>query len=312
MSERPFRLALISAWNDSGGGITHRLFDGHSHCWVYPFELLLGGSRLQDGFRDWFHSHYRWPLWPGEGIEAGALFDAMPDPELKNNLHHPQDNKFQDFPVAVAPEQWRARFVERMARTPSKEMGVGAWVAAYMESLFQLWRDRPATGRERLYLGHCPNIVLDAERIFQDLPETRILHVVRSPLSGFVDLHGRRPAITAVTYAKKWNLINLTAYQWARRYPDRVRLLFYADLILDRVQAMREAAKWLGLPFEPILTQLTWNSVPLPERHPFGGVSRFSQAWEQEAPTHLQEADRETLRIQTAGTCTLLGLDPAN
>jgi len=35
----PFRLVLISAWNDSGGGFLHRLFDGHPECFVYPFEL---------------------------------------------------------------------------------------------------------------------------------------------------------------------------------------------------------------------------------------------------------------------------------
>src|SRR5262249_62240518 len=49
-----FPLVLISAWNDSGGGFTHLLFDGHPGFFVWAFSLHLGAGDRPDVVPDWF------------------------------------------------------------------------------------------------------------------------------------------------------------------------------------------------------------------------------------------------------------------
>src|SRR5207244_4250651 len=157
----PFRLVLISAWNDSGGGFLHRLFDGHPECFVYPFELQLGTALLHDGFESWFRPKYRWPILP-EDLGAASpeqLFELFLDDEVKGCLRGRAASKFREFDLELSMEAWRTQFAARLGAAPRTPERV---IAAYVGGLFAAWRNRRGSGRERIYLGHCPTIVLDA------------------------------------------------------------------------------------------------------------------------------------------------------
>ncbi len=305
MTGEPFLLALISAWNDSGGGFLHRLFDGHPECLVYPFELQLGTDTLHDGFSPWFRAKYRWPDLSAHlaaAVPPERLFDVFLDDEVKGYLHDRQRSKFREFDLALSSDAWRAAFVSRLTGGP---LTPDAVIAAYVGGLFATWGNRRRSGRERLHVGHCPTIVIDADRILTECPGARLVHVVRRPASGFVDMRHRVPEMTLGTYCRKWSLVNTLAFCFAEKYPKRVTTVRLDDLIDDRTAALRRLCGWLGIAYDPVLEVPTWNGEPLPRLAPFGGVPEVSAAHERACEAALSSAERAAIQELTSATRAL-------
>ena len=303
----PFRLVLISAWNDSGGGFLHRLFDGHPECFVYPFELQLGTALLHDGFESWFRPKYRWPILP-EDLGAASpeqLFELFLDDEVKGCLRGRAASKFREFDLELSMEAWRTQFAARLGAAPRTPERV---VAAYVGGLFAAWRNRRGSGRERIYLAHCPTIVLDADRLLVDCPEARLIHVVRRPTSGFVDMRRRVPDVEVASYCRKWSLINMLGFYFAEKYPARMTTVRFDRLIEERAAELGRLCAWLGLGYDAVLEVPTWNGEPLARLWPFGGVPVVSAAHERECEDSLSFEDRAVIDEETSAVRALYGL----
>jgi len=303
----PFRLVLISAWNDSGGGFLHRLFDGHPECFVYPFELQLGTALLHDGFESWFRPKYRWPILP-EDLGAASpeqLFELFLDDEVKGCLRGRAASKFREFDLELSMEAWRTQFAARLGAAPRTPERV---VAAYVGGLFAAWRNRRGSGRERIYLAHCPTIVLDADRLLVDCPGARLIHVVRRPTSGFVDMRRRVPDVEVASYCRKWSLINMLGFYFAEKYPARMTTVRFDRLIEERAAELSRLCAWLGLGYDAVLEVPTWNGEPLARLWPFGGVPVVSAAHERECEDSLSFEDRAVIDEETSAVRALYGL----
>ena len=303
----PFRLVLISAWNDSGGGFLHRLFDGHPECFVYPFELQLGTALLHDGFESWFRPKYRWPILP-EDLGAASpeqLFELFVDDEVKGYLRGRAASKFREFDLELSMEAWRTQFAARLGAAPRTPERV---IAAYVGGLFAAWRNRRGSGRERIYLGHCPTIVLDADRLLVDCPEARLIHVVRRPTSGFVDMRRRVPDVEVASYCRKWSLINMLGFYFAEKYPARMTTVRLDRLIEQQAAELGRLCAWLGLGYDAVLEGPTWNREPLAHLWPFGGVPVVSAAHERECEDSLSFEDRAVIDEETSAVRALYGL----
>ncbi len=303
----PFRLVLISAWNDSGGGFLHRLFDGHPECFVYPFELQLGTALLHDGFESWFRPKYRWPILP-EDLGAASpeqLFELFLDDEVKGCLRGRAASKFREFDLELSMEAWRTQFAARLGAAPRTPERV---IAAYVGGLFAAWRNRRGSGRERIYLGHCPTIVLDADRLLVDCPGARLIHVVRRPTSGFVDMRRRVPDMEVASYSRKWSLINMLGFYFAEKYPARMTTVRLDRLIEQQAAELGRLCAWLGLGYDAVLEGPTWNREPLAHLWPFGGVPVVSAAHERECEDSLSFEDRAVIDEETSAVRALYGL----
>ena len=303
----PFRLVLISAWNDSGGGFLHRLFDGHPECFVYPFELQLGTALLHDGFESWFRPKYRWPILP-EDLGAASpeqLFELFLDDEVKGCLRGRAASKFREFDLELSMEAWRTQFAARLGAAPRTPERV---VAAYVGGLFAAWRNRRGSGRERIYLAHCPTIVLDADRLLVDCPGARLIHVVRRPTSGFVDMRRRVPDMEVASYSRKWSLINMLGFYFAEKYPARMTTVRLDRLIEQQAAELGRLCAWLGLGYDAVLEGPTWNREPLAHLWPFGGVPVVSAAHERECEDSLSFEDRAVIDEETSAVRALYGL----
>ena len=303
----PFRLVLISAWNDSGGGFLHRLFDGHPECFVYPFELQLGTALLHDGFESWFRPKYRWPILP-EDLGAASpeqLFELFLDDEVKGCLRGRAASKFREFDLELSMEAWRTQFAARLGAAPRTPERV---VAAYVGGLFAAWRNRRGSGRERIYLAHCPTIVLDADRLLVDCPGARLIHVVRRPTSGFVDMRRRVPDMEVASYSRKWSLINMLGFYFAEKYPARMTTVRLDRLIEQQAAELGRLCAWLGLGYDAVLEGPTWNREPLAHLWPFGGVPVVSAAHERECEDSLSFEDRAAIDEETSAVRALYGL----
>ena len=306
MSTDPFRLVVISAWNDSGGGFLHRLFDGHPECFVYPFELQLGTDSFHDGLSDWFRAKYRWPDFPPNigTVPAADLFARFIDDEVKGYLRARESSKFQRFDLDLALAEWQARFAELLARGDRSREAV---IAAYVGALFVAWRNRRWSGRERLYVGHCPVAVVDADRILTDCPGARLVHVVRRPTSGFVDFRRRVPEMDVGSYCRKWSLVNVLGFYFSRKYPGRVTTVPFEALLRERAATLRRVCAWLGVTYDSVLEVPTWNGEPIAELYPFGGVPVASIEHERECERSLSASERSVIAAETQAAMALYG-----
>jgi hypothetical protein len=299
-----FPLLLISAWNDSGGAFLHRLFDGHPDCFVYPFELQLGTDSLHDGFARWFHAKYRWPDLPVDLATRPAeeLFAGFIDDEVKGYLGARESSKFRSFDLELSLEEWRAQFRRLLPAAGGSREAV---IAAYVRALFAAWQNRRSSGRERLYVGHCPVIVVDADRILGDCPGARLIHVVRRPTSGFVDFRRRVPEMEIGSYCRKWALVNMLGFYFGQKYPERVATVRLERLLEERAATLRGLCEWLGLAYDPVLEVPTWNGEPLARLPPFGGVPVASVEHERECEQSLSAEERAVIETETGSVMRL-------
>lgn len=302
------RLIQISAWHDSGGGFTHRLFDGHPKLRVWPFELLLGRDGVSvDAFNEtWFHGRFRWPRLRSE-IENGdidALFDAVSDLELKSVLGDKASAKHKDFSLDITLADWRAAVCERWTRSIDKTQS--GFLEAYCDGLFDCFDSERDDARP--LLGHCPVAILDAPETWTDFPTAHFLHVVRSPFGGFADMRRRHPTLDPQVYGQKWALVNGTAATWAGKRPDSVTIITLRQLAENRSATMKRLCELFGLAFDPVLLVPTWRGRRIEEARmgPFGGVPDIGSVNRDHAPAELSLAERDVIQSITNGVTKLL------
>ncbi len=297
------QFVFISAWNDSGGGFLHRLFDGHPQIRCYPFEVQLGTGLAPDGLYEWFHPKYRWPRLPVDA-PPDVIFDSIINDELWDAVRKAPSSKFRDYPIDLDVACWRRAFVERAQGLTA----VGPIVHAYLDTFFDAWRDRQRHSEEKITLGHCPVLVLDWDRILRDDSSARMINVVRSPFTGFVDMRRRHPTLDPASYARKWALVNTLAFVAAAKDPDRFRIVTFDDLIRDRASAISALTAWLGLRDDESVLQPSWNGRPLTAPGPFGGVPQIGQEHEIANLSALQPQTIEVLAEVTAGARSLFNI----
>ena len=300
-------LIQISAWNDSGGGFTHRLFDGHPDLRVWPFELLLGRDNFPvDAFDEtWFRGRFRWPRLQKELAigDAHVLFDAISDSELKAVLQSPETAKHSAFRLDVSLGEWRRVTAVRWNGQQDRTQ------AAFLESYINAFFEASGDDDTRPVLGHCPIAILDAPEMWADFPKAKLIHVIRSPFGGFADMRQRHPSLDPVLYARKWSLINGAAAMWAGKYPDRVNLIALPQLVEDTEAVMRRLSSWLGLPFNEVLLNPTWRGRVLDQTRmgPFGGAPNIATAARDAGAADLTSDERRIIWDITTGVMQLLG-----
>src|SRR5262249_57498592 len=105
---------------------------------------------------------------------------AIIDEECKVRTRTPQVSKFRHVPFDLSDEE-RGRIycdhVTKSGRSRANNM------AAFFRATFDAWKDHRRSGRERVYVGYSPIIVVAAAHILGDLPNPHVLHVPRTPRS---------------------------------------------------------------------------------------------------------------------------------
>ena len=281
-TNRKSRLPLffISALPESGGGYTARLFDAHPELWVYPFEMQLGTQDSSGKLIGYcFQSRYRWPRLKRKVRDAREWHDSIADRELKWYLTNRKTSKFKGLKLDLAMPEWMRYFQSRI-KNAGKNISRSAIIEFYVTSLFESWKNRKKSNKERAVLGHCPMILYDAQAIFSDFPNAKMLHLIRNPVSTFHDTSLRIPRLNVPEFAKIWKLTALLADSLARKYPGRFLTARYEDLISKKKETLKSICRFFGIRYYPVLERTTWNGRPLKPGPPFGGIPRPSLAYE--------------------------------
>ena len=264
---QPFKLIMLSAMYENGGNTTHRLLDGHPELFVYPFESQIGTAMSTNFIQTLVPYRYCWPEFPINGNVASD-YELFYDEELKTLLRVPERSKFRHAGLEMNETDRKKNFEIYMT---SKDRTRANLVEAFYVSTFQSWRNYNRSGKEKAYVGYSPVIGLDAEKIFADMPEAQILHVVRNPYSGYADTKKRPFPLSLKKYIWTWNIMQQMALTYAEQYPKNFHLVRFEDIIANTNTLPTICAK-MGLSESETLQHPSWNGARLDQVYPWGTI----------------------------------------
>ncbi len=290
----PFRLLMISAMYENGGNTTQRLLDGHPELVAYPFESQPGTRFVQDHLTSLYPLKYRWPVFTLHGTPAED-YEAIIDEECKVRIKTPASSKFRDTAIALDDRERKAVFVRLMEGRPRTR---GNLVEAFFRASAEAWRDRASSGRETVHVGYSPIIGVDADKIVADCEGAHVLNVVRNPWSAYADTKKRAVPLSIAHYTTAWSVHQQHALAFAARFPGRVHVVRYEDVVADPVATLSAVLARLGVGSAPSLATPSWNGRALEQVHPWGTIRTPTPQANEAAAAELSAAEREEIRAR--------------
>jgi hypothetical protein len=260
-------LALVSQVQRSGGTLLSQLFDGHPECHAHPHEVKIGHPK------DW-----NWPpLDPGRPEECFAvLYETVAGKHLVSG--YGKGHRTDDvFPFLFSPRlQWQIFDAAAAGWPIGTERDV---LDAYFTSYFNAWLDNHNlyTGPKRVVTGFTPRLVMvseSMESLFSVYPDGALISIVRDPRSWFASAREHWEKYADPDRAiELWRLSAEATMSAAERYPGRVLVLTYEQVVLETEETMRRVAAAIGIAFDPILLMPTFNGRPIRanSHHDLGG-----------------------------------------
>jgi sulfotransferase family protein len=288
-------LLMISAMYENGGNTTHRLFDGHPQMFVYPMESQLGTRFVNDLLNSTFPSKYRWPAFQLNATPSED-YRAIIDEEVRVRARTPHVSKFRHVTFEMDDVERGRMFQEHVARTGR---GPGENVAAFFRATFEAWKNHNRSGRETLYVGYSPIIIIDAEKILRDMPKAHMLHIVRNPWSAYADTLKRPVPMSIENYTLAWCLNQYYALLCQRLFPSRVSLLRLEDIVADPAGTLGGICRSLGLDHSDTLGEVSWNGEVLDEVYPWGMIRTPTLEANRVTARELNSGQIEAIRART-------------
>jgi hypothetical protein len=297
------KLLMISAMYENGGNTIQRFLDGHPQLFVYPFESQLGTRLVNDALTSTFPVKYRWPVF---SLDASPRDDycAIIDEETKVRSRTPLVSKFRDWPFVFSDEERQGRFVELVSAGPRS---TGGNVGAFFRATFDAWKDFRRSGRETFYVGYSPIVIIDAARIISDMPHASILHVVRNPWSAYADTKKRPVPLSLSTYMLCWVLNQYHAFLAHERFPGRVHIVRYEDVIADPPAALAPPLRALGVSPKDLPGVPSFNRRTLQEVYPWGTIRTPGAAANRASAAELSAAEAGAVRAAAGPYLDMLG-----
>ena len=251
-------LALISQIQRSGGTLLSQLFDGHPELHAHPHELKIG-----------YPTKYTWPKLdlrddPNHWLET--LFEYSVLSHFKKG--YKKEKKREDaFLFLFLPSVQREIFLDHVGSIDSptpRDIFDG-----YMTSYFGAWlNNQNSYGKKRFITAFTARLAMSKENMqlfFEIYPDGRLISIVRDPKNWYPSAIRHKPKICrgirdGIDLWKK----SAQAMLWNKsRYGDRVCILMFEDLISKTESVMRYLAEFLGVKFEDILLEPTFNKYPI-------------------------------------------------
>jgi len=287
-----FDLIMISAMYETGGNVTHRLLDGHPELYVYPFESQLGNSLVADYLSSMFPFKYRWPEFTLSGTYEDD-YELFYDEEMKVRIRTPHSSKFRDADIKLDESERKKTFANMLENQPRTRAHI---IAAFFRATFDSWANLNKSGKERIYVGYSPIIVVDTEKILADFPSAHIIHVVRNPFSAYADTKRRPFPLSIRRYTMTWNLVQHIALTYAHRFPNNVHILRYEDIISDPRLHLSSLLRKLNLSFSNSLLYPSWNGKRLDAVYPWGTIRELTPEANMKAVDELSASERAEIR----------------
>ncbi len=287
-----FRFLMLSAMYENGGNTTHRFLDGHPGMFVYPFESQIGTRLVDDPLSSTFPVKYRWPVF---GLDATPYQDykSIIDEEGKVRSRTPRVSKFRHMPFDFSDDERCELYQAHVAASGRSTAGN---VEAFFRATFEAWKDHRSSGKESVYVGYSPIIIVDAEKILADVPGAQVLHVVRNPWSAYADTKKRPVPMSLHNYILAWTLNQYFAPLYRERHPDRVHVVRLEDVLANPALTLGAVCRAFDLEPADSLRAPTWNGSELEQVYPWGTIRTATPESNRATAAELSESERDEVR----------------
>ena len=251
-------LAMISQIPCSGGSLLNRLFDGHSKIHAYPGALIPENTAINS--------------WPPIDLAH------KPEDWLKILSNHfdlktfrtgfrPVEKGGHRIPhmfLPVLQERIFLKYLASLATIKTRDV-----FDAWMTACFGAWLNYQNHGYDKKFVtALAPGLAMpseNADNFFEIYPEGRFIALVRDPVQWFVAVSGLEPK----TYGDTEWTINLwkesvrTVMKTRKKFDDRVCFIKFENLIDRTESVMRHLVEFLGISYQDILLEPTFNGIPI-------------------------------------------------
>jgi hypothetical protein len=289
-----FQLLMLGAMYENGGNMAHRFLDGHPQMYVYPFESQLGTKHVVDHLSSLFPLKYRWPVFDLSATPEQD-YASIIDEECKVRARTPRVSKFRHMFFDFSDDERRQIYLGRINETGRSR---SCNVAAFFQATFGAWKNRNRTGNEAVYVGYCPIITIDAEKMFGDLPRSHLLHVVRNPWSAYADTKKRAVPMSLENYTLAWTVNQYHALLFKEKYPQQVHIIRAEDLMADSFNTLKGVCERLGLEPSDTLNTISWNGTALEEVYPWGTIRKATLSTNRAAAHSLSERECQEIHLR--------------
>ncbi|HEY9783923.1 MAG TPA: sulfotransferase [Candidatus Obscuribacterales bacterium] len=306
-------LVFISQIQRSGGTLLSQLFDHHPQCHAHPFEFKI--------------NHPDTHVWPKIDLAAGhnewfrVLFEHETIEHLKYGYKKTGSGTVNDhdrFRFPFLPSIQKAVFEHYVyTHEMTNERAV---FDCLMTSYFNAWLDNQNlfAGSKKYvtaFSSHMHGRMENFERFFAVYPDGYLIRSIRDPRSWWASAKHQESRQLPNTFAEAldvWKQSSSLTLELLKRYPDRTYLLTFEQLVGDTERTMRDLAAFLGIDFLPILTEPTFNGLPIRANSSFavkehGTISepleRYKNVLSAEETAHIE---RNALSLYDE-VCTRLG-----
>lgn len=254
---------------ENGGNTFHRMLDGHSNLWVYPFESQPGTKFVNDMFSSMYPLKYRWPVIPSH-LSAEDIYETIIDEECKVRTKTPLVSKFRDWEFDLNDKERKAIFIKKLGNKTDRK----SVMFAYFEASFDAWKNKYSSA-QKIAIGYSPIIGIDGDAILKDLGENgKMIHVVRNPFSAFSETKSRAVPLSLSSYLTGWISVQQVALYLSKKHPSQFKIVRYEDAIGNTKSTLSDVFSFIGAGVpEPINFTPTWNGKTLDKLTPWGIVN---------------------------------------
>jgi hypothetical protein len=287
------RLLMLGAMYENGGNTTHRFLDGHPQMFVYPYESQIGSKLVIDHLSSMYPVKYRWPTFPLDSTPEQD-YKLIIDEEGKVRSRTPNVSKFRHMPFEMNDDERGALFAKYVREGGERTRARN--VAAFFRATFDAWKDYKRTGNE---VGYSPIIVVDADKILNEMPNAHFLHVVRNPWSAYSDTKKRPVPLNLHHYMLGWTMNQYYALYFKEKFPDRMHIVRAEDVMADSYKTLGAICEKVGVQPADSLRRVSWNGEELQEVYPWGTLRRVTPEVNRATADELSDKEKADIRAYT-------------
>lgn len=302
------KLIMLSAMYEQGGNCLHRHLDGHPNLLAYPFESLLGTSLSSNILTPSVPFRYAWPVFP-MGITALEAYHSFYDEEMKTYLRTRDRSKFKNCGMDMNEED-RIKCFEGYCNDCLEDnihLSRKIFIEAYFDSVFRNWKNYNLSNKETHWVGYAPMIHMDADKIFNDFPDAKMIHIIRNPWSGYADTIKRPFPWSLEKYCQIWNVAQLHALTLEEKYFNQFKIVHFESLCLNPKQEMEDISNFLEIPYSDTLLYPSFNGKKIDIVYPWGTIKHVTT--EENIKTSKELSEEQKKKIGTECRFLLENLD---
>ena len=251
-------LALVSQISYSGGSLLSRLLDGHSKLHAYPRAFAVDSSNKGSWPKiDIKGNPEEWLSIISKAIAFAGIRAGFKQGE-KDNARFP----FMYLPILQ--KQIFFKYLESVEPLNARHV-----FGSYMTACFGAWLNYQNQGLGKKFVtAYAPGMTMQNEAInnfFEIYPDGGLISIIRDPVHWFVSASRLEPQIygDVESALSHWKKSVRTAIQIRKKFGDRVCLIKFEDLVTQTESVMRFLSEFLGIPYEDILLEPTFNGIPI-------------------------------------------------